>query len=813
MLRANAPVFTPGATRFPLAQSAPVAPKRPDALADTLQTLRALPASARAAAIGPLLDALSSEAEQRLQEAVTAAVEQGDTDPALTDLNSALSARTDALKNSAATHGELVAALCRAFPKQAEADLALAALLLPAELHAKVIKSHASLSRAWVAMDSPQATTETIARLAQEKGDDGEGALAAHVEETLGNLPRWTEKHSDAMSFLEAQAAHQAAASTPLSAAPRAVLEASDDLSIEAIDRLRTQNEALCAFCRAESGRLEGTQARAFLDHAIEQLGRRLLAYRNLENYCTALGLNRPAHLPAQLIAASKLSGNERKKKMRELVRSFDKESLAALTKQLLDRNHKPSPVFKDLLAKLRSAHTESEKLLATVFDSLQQQLATLARAPRKDARSEEDALLEEAIEAARREKARKADAAEAKPAADSLKRQELLERLRAQRSGARDANNQSFIRAEAIARQQMEEASITRSQSRYGESLAAAIESLRRSNVDMDSPGALEAHIAELNEFEIVRLLADAEKLAIAVAEGVVQKIFPAGVEAESQNTHRIFSAAKRMAQIAQGKVTIGQAREWLDETLLLQNRNPRQRSVEGVDDVELVNTLLTCVPMGGLWARTIDKHRSEPPKNPVGPIEQHVDWGTALECYNIVQAEMRSVKDLGEDLFFAWMFTNRLYLAAIGESGDATLTPGNARLLERISYEQADALANRLGDRLRLLANMEVNASMTYAITMCRVKAQSESMTSPAAFSAWCLMDALFQAEWDAKTQKAQIRDFRPQPDENLGQTVLEAIARQGAGLQLDTVSGILTAFSNGPRQNHGARLQDLT
>jgi len=478
---------------------------------------------------------------------------------------------------------------------------------------------------------------------------------------------------------------------------------------------------------------------------------------------------------------------------------------------------------LKGLLTQIRAQGKDAEKALATVFESLHQQLASLARAPKKGAQTSEDDLLEEAIKVAQREKENATSTPSAAPAPNP-NREKLRAALRAQRGSARDQNRLFLARIDAHIDQTATQVAAPQWQNHHNESLSKVIDNLEARNLDLDNPLALEQYISTLSEHDIMKLLSDTERLVISIAEGVAQTVFPPDALQRSRSMPRVFSAAKRLAHALQPKVTVSQGRDRLNMSLDGMMARGGLRIAEARAKGDLVDALLACMPMGAVWARTIDIHRTQPTSLQTAEGEGHIDWCASVESYQLISEQITSIPHLGDEIFVSWMKTNQRYLETIGPDADVTLTPAQSRLLEKLAYEETEALTAHLGPQLKLLAKLEVNAAMTYVTTMSRIKAQSESLTSPGAFSAWCITDALFQADWDKKDKQARILGLGPnRPDTPGPRTPATAShadsgsssdpdspgqrGRGAADLQFRTVTGILSAFSNLPRQTHGA------
>ena len=738
-----------------------MAPEPAAPLEAMLAALCGLPATARRAALGPMLDALDEPGETRLAQAALSAREAGDQSLPLAELCDELAARQAALKSSPATHRELLDGLCKAFPHRSEHELAFAAMLLPADLQSRVLKSHASVTRGLFATDSTHAMAETIARLAQQPGGDSPlSPLALHVELLLAELPELQREHALALRFLEKQGEKSLSQPTRLSDLPptfkpqnlQQVMHAAG-LPLEAsgsdLNDARHLNQALDDLCRDHSARLAGSPAHSMLHEARQALDSCLSAQGVLQNHCEALGLDRPTELPLALIAATTLDVADRKKTLRGLMREMAADTQSLLSKRLLDRNLKPTASVKTLLAKLRVSESTAETALANVVDSVCQMLATSARAPQKSTGPSDDELIANAIKEAQSDQQPTSQSSAPQSRTNNPNRQKLRAALRAENKIPADRNNLALARAEARLRDKMAQRPAN-PHARPDTPFAQALRAIESNEQNPATNNPLEKHIASLSEHDIVRLLANAEELRLSMdEEGATQRF-----RREALTPEYIFKTTETLARMAHPTITVDTGRQWLAQSLEIQaGRKPGSRQPTK-NDATLIDTLLVCVPCGAWWGRAIGQHNQQADLQRTGLVEQeHVDWGAGFEAYRIIEQQLGTIPGLGEDILLTWMDITQRYLKKIGGQAGAPMTQKTARLLEEIAGEQAAILATALGDKLHLVGEFAVNASMTYAATLSREKAQSSTMASPATFAAWVLLDSLLHSEVPAR------------------------------------------------------------
>ena len=726
-----------------------------------LAALCGLPATARRAALGPMLDALDEPGETRLAQAAPAAREAGDQSLSLAELCDELAARQAALKSSPATHRELLDGLCKAFPHRSEHELAFAAMMLPADLQSRVLKSHASVTRGLFATDSAHALAETIARLAQQPGGDSPlSPLALHVELLLAELPGLEREHALALRFLENQGEKSLSQPTRLSDLPptfkpqnlQQVMHAAG-LPLEAsgsdLNDARHLNQALDDLCRDHSARLAGSVGHSMLNETRQSLESCLSAQGALQNHCEALGLDRPAELPQALIAATALDAADRKKTLRGLLREMSADTQSLLSKRLLDRNLKPTASVKTLLAKLRGSESTAETALANVVDSVCQMLATSARVPQKSTGPSDDELIANAIKEAQSDQQPASQSGAGRATPNNPNRQKLRAALRAENRIPADRNNLALARAEAMLRDKMAQRPAN-PHARPDTPFAQALRAIESDEQNPATNSPLEKHIAGLSEHDIVRLLANAEELKLSMNEpGATQRF-----RREALTPEHLFNTTQKLARMAQPTITVDTGREWLGRSLEIHARRKPGSNQPTENDAALIDTLLVCVPCGAWWGRAIGQHNQQADLQRTGLVEdEHVDWGAGFEAYRIIEQQLTAIPVLGEDIFLTWMDTTQRYLKKIGGQADAPLTQQTGRLLEEIASQQAAVLATVLGDKLRLVGELAVNVSMTHAATVSRAKAQSNTMASPGTFAAWVLLDSLLHSDVPAR------------------------------------------------------------
>lgn len=738
-MRPEAPIFSPART-LPLAP----ANELPDpavphlhglATDDIITALIDLPRPTRQRTLGAMLDTLSAEEEASLGSAIKASEHA----LRLHEVSEEIAARQHALSASPATQGELIHALGERFPHRSHSDLALASLLLPPAVSARILQSHASFARRPDGANSSRAMHQALARLCYPlAGMSTPAALMVEIELILAEIPGLDYAHPEASEFLRRQSERlireEARLSGPVTAPDIDSLlpDAAGDAALRALD------EALSALCRAQSIRLEGTRARALLDQTSSIIGHHLIAQANLRNHCAALGLSQPDRLPGELIAACVETGRQRTTVLRKLVSGFSDSEHETLKQRFLDRQGKPKAALKNHLCSLRESGLASEVALADVIDRFTQLLRSPPAAGTRAKHESDDEFLAAALAEVRR---RKGPGARAPAAPESLATQHTGQIRQPKKAGTAGAGaKRSTGRLIESTRSQ---APAGRQARDYGLALTEMLEA-----IDQGGPSSalLEKYIAALPARKIARLLSDGECFMLARAEGTLPSLFPARVIAQSQWVTTMFSFTHALATRSQPALSIAEVREWLAESFANEPARMTPPAEEDAAPQDLIDTLLVCVPRGALWARAIEKASAS---NASQPDEQHIDWITGLEAYRTLERQMTAVPELGEDIFLTWLDINRRYLTRAGTQGSAYLTPDNARVLEEIATQQGKRLGVMLGNLVEKIGSFEINRSMTYAMTMSRVKSRSESMASLGTFSAWVLLDALLHSK----------------------------------------------------------------